>query len=566
MMSATTGCVLFLIDESIGMAKPVMGTETPRQQMMATGLNGLIKAWAGLSQAAVSVLGYRSVSGVVEVTSRWGGSHAGRDFVPLQELVTAPARVEKRIRKLPSPNPLIPPVEQSIDFPVWYEPGASMGEACQQAAFQQAHLKVEDWLRQAGAGTQAIIVHIFSSTSADGNPGKIIKELLQTSAGACQLWNLHLGQTANVPPTLYPSTKANLPLGTVTDWFDRSSKLHDGVLASLKQNKQRVLPGAKGLVCNATALEAFQMLQLLKPATEGWVSTAQSHVVAPPAVDVIPLAEPSSAEPAPTMSSLFGDTSSVPEEEPVTVLEESPQHLVVLLLDRSTADPYASTTVWNKIQERANDLLSQAVKSNNGDTSVAVILYGGDDTNQAEVMSGFQGELSSQLYATTAELGGKELRVHEFDEEIPNGVGGLLTLHRTRHIFIEVEPKAACSPQGAVDAALNTIADWRDKYTGRPVVIHLTRGGHAAGDMGAWSHFFDSTLYHWIFPEGDVAAMAYPETAESITTPELQGYFHSASSLADLSARKARLPKLSDNARGLVINSKFDFVWPVAAS
>ncbi len=81
---------------------------------------------------------------------------------------------------------------------------------------------------------------------------------------------LHLGLTANIPPTLYPSTKANLPLGTATDWFDRSSKISDVVLAGMKQQKLRALPGGRALICNATALEVFQALQVLKQATDGW--------------------------------------------------------------------------------------------------------------------------------------------------------------------------------------------------------------------------------------------------------------------------------------------------------
>lgn len=563
-MSATSGCVLFLVDESAAMSRPMADGHPPRLQMIATGINGLIKSWSGVSNAAVGVLGYHSVSGTPEVVSRWAGSWAGRDLVPLQELAASPARVEQRVRKLPSPNPLIPPVEQAVDFPVWYEPGSPAGEACQQAVFQQAQQMVENWLRDSGGAGQAIVVHIFSSASTDGNPGKIIQGILQSTAGNCQVWNLHLGLTANIPPTLYPSTKANLPLGTATDWFDRSSKISDVVLAGMKQQKLRALPGARALICNATALEVFQALQVLKQATDGWQGVALT-------AESMPIVEATPVEEAPAVetSNLFGTAEPVGETEEVTVIGDSPEQLVVLLLDRSTVDPYASVTVWNKIQDRANDLLSQAIKAKNPDTQIAVVLYGGDDSHQAEVMSGFQGELGSHLYANATELDGKALRIHEFDEEIPNGVGGLLTLHRQRHIFVEVEPKAACSPQSAVDAVLNTIQDWRGKYRGaarNPVIIHLTRGGHAPQDMSAWGQLSSATLYHWLFTECATATVAYPDTAESITAPELQGYFYSASPLAEMSARVGKLPKLSPQARGLVVNGKFEFSWPTATT
>ena len=67
--------------------------------------------------------------------------------------------------------------EQSVDFPVWYQP--VLGEkAPQVAALRHCEQILSDWSAGAGgADDAALVVHVTASASSDGNPLKVVKTI-----------------------------------------------------------------------------------------------------------------------------------------------------------------------------------------------------------------------------------------------------------------------------------------------------------------------------------------------------------------------------------------------------
>ena len=121
----TAGCVVLLIDESSAMSSRAAGAEQPLAAQTATALNALLNQMASGPNVPIAVVGYHAnANGTANIGGRLGGAATGRGFVPLQELLAVPLRVETRIRKLPT-GPMLPPREEPVAFPIWYEPQAA---------------------------------------------------------------------------------------------------------------------------------------------------------------------------------------------------------------------------------------------------------------------------------------------------------------------------------------------------------------------------------------------------------------------------------------------------------
>ena len=155
------GCVVLLIDESAAMDSPVQdaigagGTGTPGQvpksksASIATAANALLKRLGNGSNFDIAVVGYHTDGDQAIVESRWAGALAGRDFVSVREMADSPATIEERTRKVPNPAGFGPPIEQPVQFPVWYTPDPK-GQACQVAAFRRCRDLIGEWSATAG--------------------------------------------------------------------------------------------------------------------------------------------------------------------------------------------------------------------------------------------------------------------------------------------------------------------------------------------------------------------------------------------------------------------------------
>ena len=263
----TAGCVVLLIDESSAMNARAAGAEQPLAAQTATAVNALLNQMATGPNVPIAVVGYHAdANGTANIGGRLGGAAAGRGFVPLQELLAVPQRVETRIRKLPT-GPMLPPREEPVAFPIWYEP-QSGASGPQIAAFEQVKSLVGDWLAR-HPGAPALVIHVCGGASSDGNPHQAV-EAVQALGENVHVFHAHLGTAANVPATLYPANRAYLPIGAIRDTYDRTSPLPAPLVAHLKQIPLIINPGARGMIANAKLVDLIRMFGLVKEMSRTW--------------------------------------------------------------------------------------------------------------------------------------------------------------------------------------------------------------------------------------------------------------------------------------------------------
>src|SRR5881296_1135946 len=165
-------CFLFLIDQSGSMVDPFGGEESGRRKadQVADVINRLLQNLVIKCAKEEGVRDYYHV-GVIgygaHVGPAFSGSLAGREFVPISEIANMPARIEERTRK--TDDGVGGLVDQTIRFPVWFDPVANGGTPmCQ--ALAQAHSILQRWLAQHPDCFPPIVINITDGEATDGDP------------------------------------------------------------------------------------------------------------------------------------------------------------------------------------------------------------------------------------------------------------------------------------------------------------------------------------------------------------------------------------------------------------
>ncbi|HEV3002875.1 MAG TPA: hypothetical protein VGX78_00370 [Pirellulales bacterium] len=572
MSTSSPGCVILLLDESAGMGA-AMGEVTTdgkastrsNADRVATAVNSLLAQLALGPSFDLALVGYQADgAGLVNVGCRWSGPLAGRDFVATGELAAAPLRVETRTRKISSAGGFGVAREDPVNFPVWYAPALGV-KAPQIAAFDYCRGLLTCWL--AGAGPSPglpLVVHVASGASGDGNPQVAVGKLMElaTPLGPPVLLQAHLAAHAAVASALYPSTYVYLTLGSSRDLFRRASLLPPHLADALRESKIPVNAGARGLIYNAKIADVIRMFGLVKAHTRDW-----------PTKDGAPAAVTPTAPTAP-MASFSSPTSESTATETAASAGGQKSALVVLVLDRSVADPYSGNiqNPLTKLQDQANDLLKQISKLNELDIDTAIVSYGADSAGQPEVRDTFDGPLAGRATVNSRDLADGAIRVEEIEEQVSNGVGGLLTVTRKKPIYFDLEPTAACPLVAGYSAAARIASDWCAAHPLvclAPVVVHLTRGAAEPADVELGSADLARvscaagavTLYQVLSTEAPHKSLAYPAGDEEIEGAGLKSLFSATSPLLARQRLAAERPKtIVPDARGIVINGKFDLL------
>jgi hypothetical protein len=249
--------------------------------------------------------------------------------------------------------------------------------------------------------------------------------------------------------------------------------------------------------------------------------------------------------------------------------------LVVFVLDRSVADPFAAA-VQNpvgRLQEQANDLLKQIAKLKlpAGAVDVAIASYGLGSSGEVDVRSTFEGPLAGQTMVHHVDLDAGAIRVEETQEEVSNGIGGLISITRKKPIYFDLEPTAAAPPVTAFERVAELAGEWCREHRSTslpPIVLHLTRGQIEPADIewakGALSRVDSAagpvTLYHLVITEEPHKSLAYPVNDEEIGTAALKKIWEASSLLLDREQLAAEKRPVTADSRGMVVNGKFDLL------
>jgi hypothetical protein len=262
---ANPSCFLFIIDQSGSMADPFGGEESPRQKSdgVADAINRLLqnliircaKEEGVRHYFDVGVLGYGA-----RVGSAFAGTLAGHDLVPISEIAESPARIEERQRKMDDGAGGI--IEQTVRFPIWFDPVANGGTPmCE--ALAQAHRILDAWTSQRPASFPPVVIHITDGESTDGDPSEGAARLrsLGTADGNALLFNLHVS-SVRATPIVFPGDEAQLPDKFAHLLFGMSSILPDMVRAAAAAEGYTVSEGSRGFAFNADLVSVIKFLEI----------------------------------------------------------------------------------------------------------------------------------------------------------------------------------------------------------------------------------------------------------------------------------------------------------------
>jgi len=258
-------CFLFLIDQSGSMADAFGAGETAKSKAagVADSINRLLqnlvikcaKSEGVRDYYYIGVIGYGATVGPA-----FSGPLAGKELVPISEVASAPARVDDRQRKVDDGAGGV--LEQSIKFPIWFEPVANgHTPMCQAIALAQKIIK--NWVDQHPTCFPPIVINITDGEATDGDPSQSADSLRQisTTDGTALLFNLHIS-SQRAAPVEFPESDQNLPDDFARLLFRLSSELPEYMKNIAQQERKQIGASAKGFVFNADAVSVVSFLDI----------------------------------------------------------------------------------------------------------------------------------------------------------------------------------------------------------------------------------------------------------------------------------------------------------------
>ncbi len=259
-------CFLFLIDQSTSMEEDVAAGDGTRQK--AAGVADTMNRWlqelsikCAKSEGVrdyyhVGVLGYGK-----SVGSALNGTTGGQDMLPISQIADNPARLEERTKKVPDGAGGV--VEQSIRFPVWFDPIADGGTPMCRAAGEAERI-LQDWISEHPDCYPPIVIHITDGEATDGDPTERIRSLtnLSSNDGNVMLFNIHLSANPNATPISFPDSADDLPDDYSKMLFNTASPLTPTMRALAKEHGFDPSENARSFVLNADMVLLVQAIDI----------------------------------------------------------------------------------------------------------------------------------------------------------------------------------------------------------------------------------------------------------------------------------------------------------------
>jgi len=256
---------LFLIDQSGSMADK-MPSEKAKSQYVADVLNRTLYELVIRCTRNDGVRDYFHV-GVLcyngtGVFNGFQGELNSSIMQPLSKIEANPLRVEDRLKKVSDGAGGY--IQETIKFPVWFEPTADGGTPmC--AALLKAAEEITLWCdNPANADSfPPTILHITDGESTDGDPEEIAKQLRQisTSDGPILLFNLHVS-SVQAEPISYLSSENALPDEYAKLLFRMSSPLPQQLVTYAQDKISSITTESKGFVFNADDISIVDFLDI----------------------------------------------------------------------------------------------------------------------------------------------------------------------------------------------------------------------------------------------------------------------------------------------------------------
>jgi hypothetical protein len=258
-------CFLFLIDQSGSMEDPFPGGESTKKKAdgVADAINRLLqnlvikcaKSEGVRDYYHVGVIGYGTTIGPAFI-----GALAGKELAPISEIATMPARVEERTKKVDDGVGGL--VDQTIKFPIWFDPIADGGTPmCQ--ALSRAQGILSGWLKKYPDCFPPIAINITDGESTDGDPASAANGIksLASNDGNVLLFNVHVS-SQRAMPIEFPDSETGLPDQYAHLLFRISSPLPDYMRSIAQQEGIAVSDGTRGFVFNGNMVSVIKFLDI----------------------------------------------------------------------------------------------------------------------------------------------------------------------------------------------------------------------------------------------------------------------------------------------------------------
>jgi hypothetical protein len=246
-------CFLFLIDQSGSMSDNIRGLEISKAQVLADAINKLLSNLCIKCSKDGDIRNYYYI-GVIGYGSSVGfalsGNLAGKDLVSVKEIGDNPAKIVEKTKK--SPDGAGGLVDETVKFPIWFEPVASGGTPMAQA-FAKANQIIDTWLAQYPDCFPPTIIHITDGEATDGDPKEEMKKIVAktSSDGNVLPFNLHVSSNPNARTIEFPSNNESLPDQYSQMLFETASPLTEFMISIAKNEYSlNVSENSKGFVLN----------------------------------------------------------------------------------------------------------------------------------------------------------------------------------------------------------------------------------------------------------------------------------------------------------------------------
>ncbi len=313
---ANPGCILFLVDQSRSMSRPLAGqTEQTKMDAAADAVNRVIDNIAQRCSDGmevrdyfnIGIIGYgfarqmsyeEIVSGggqlyaITDTEQRTGYAKDAKDYDPR---VDGPIHEEIIISTFPQTVPEWPflsmsgviaatqleerevkeqdgsggIVEVTRRVPVWLRPHAGM-ETPMCGALDYAAQCVGQWIDQHRNSFPPILINISDGEATDGDPEGMARDLMSlgTNDGNVLLYNCHLSESA-ATPVQYPDSESRLGDGYARQMFRMSSVMPP---AGREHAKLLGIPVSEMSRCCVFNADLVSLVQFLDIGTRGSAS------------------------------------------------------------------------------------------------------------------------------------------------------------------------------------------------------------------------------------------------------------------------------------------------------
>ncbi len=254
---------LFLVDQS-GSMQEIMENGRSKAEFVADVLNRTLatlitrctKSEGTRDYFEVGVLGY---SGSI-AENGLAGNLSATILHPISQIEAYPLRVEDRKKRVDDGAGGL--VEQSIKFPVWFEPKASGGTPMCNAITSAAEQLVA-WCDAHPNSYPPTVLHVTDGESTDGDPEELAKQLqlIGTSDGNVLLFNLHVSVNGG-DPVKFPVSDSGLNDSYAKLLYRMSSALPPHLQKVAQEKGIKATMESRGFVFNGEISEIVDFFDI----------------------------------------------------------------------------------------------------------------------------------------------------------------------------------------------------------------------------------------------------------------------------------------------------------------